>query len=258
MPDQRLKIPLPDMVSIPDGVVDMGTSDEQVQELIQQVVWAEDWFERDMFHVEQPQHRLDVPAFDISRFPITNQQYHAFVWATGHRIPRNWSGFHIPDEQEHHPAVEVSQADARAYCDWLTHHTGDTYRLPTEVEWERAARGDDVRIYPWGPVFEPFRCNSSETKQAGTTPVGSFSPGGDSPFGVVDLSGNVWEWTRSQLKPYPYQQDDGREALVENQEYVVRGGSWYYSKKLARCSCREGMLPAVVSPLVGFRVVRRR
>jgi len=246
---------IPEMILIPAGTVIMGTSDAQVEDLILKESWAEDWYERDMFRVEQPQHTVSVPAFEISRFPITNAQYHAFVWETGHRIPRNWNGFHIPADRDNHPAVEVSQHDARAYCAWLKQKTGKSYRLPTEVEWERAARGNDDRLYPWGPVFEPFRCNSSETKQSGTTTVGSFSPGGDSPFGIADLSGNVWEWTCSQLKPYPYRAQDGREKLTDTEDYTVRGGSWYYSQKLARCSSREGMLPGVVSPLVGFRIV---
>jgi len=256
-PHDPIENALPEMVSIPPGKVFMGTSDSQVEALIGNEAWAQDWSERDLFRVEQPQHSVSVSAFNISRFPITNAQYHAFIWETSHRIPRNWNGFHIPEDKENHPAVEISQQDAQAYCAWLKSKTGLTFRLPTEVEWERAARGDDDRLYPWGPLFEPFRCNSSETKQSGTTAVGSFSPGGDSPFGVADLSGNVWEWTRSQLRPYPYIASDGREELNNSTEYVVRGGSWYYSQKLARCSAREGMLPGVISPLVGFRVVSR-
>ncbi|MBN2557066.1 MAG: SUMF1/EgtB/PvdO family nonheme iron enzyme [Anaerolineales bacterium] len=247
---------LPEMVSIPAGVLLLGTSDEQVRRLILQEDWAEDWHERDMFQSEQPQQIYRLPDFEISRFPITNVQYHAFVWETGHRIPRNWDGFRIPENLHEHPAVEISKQDASAYCKWLSGKTGSRFRLPTEPEWERAARGDDDRNYPWGPFYEPFRANTSESKQSGTTPVGTLSPGGDSPYGVADLCGNVWEWTSSLLKPYPYKADDGRERLDENAVYVVRGGSWYYSHKLARCSSREGMLAGVISPLVGFRIVR--
>jgi len=246
----------PEMVLIPAGDLIMGISDEQIQRLVDREEWAEEWYNRDLFLVEQPQHRLHLPAYEIARAPVTNIEYYQFVWETGHRVPRAWIGFAYLEGTEQHPVTGVSRLDALAYCKWLSDILGSEYRLPSEAEWERAARGDDARIYPWGNEFDPWRCNTAASGRRSTSRVGEYSPGGDSPWGVVDLSGNVWEWTSSLLKPYPYQPDDGREDPDGGGEYVIRGGAWYYSHKLARCSCRESARPDYVSPSLGFRLAR--
>jgi formylglycine-generating enzyme required for sulfatase activity len=246
----------PVMIEIPEGYVFMGTSLEQVASMLEYEDWAEDWYSRNLFEIEQPQHQVHVPAFEIGLNPITNTEYFTFAWSTGHRVPRYWHGFRYADEVRDHPVVGVSLDDALTYCKWLSEQTNMQFMLPTEAEWERAARGDDTRIYPWGDRFENWRCNSQEGGKRGTTPIGTYSPGGDSPFGISDMAGNVWEWTVSVLESYPYDSNDGREVLTPESHCVLRGGAWYYSRKLARCSSREWVLPSYTSPLIGFRVKR--
>jgi formylglycine-generating enzyme required for sulfatase activity len=250
------KIRLPEMVLIPEGEFIMGTSDDQVRDLVYKEEWAEEWYDKDLFQIEQPQHIVYLQAFEIARRPITNIEYHQFVWGTGYRVPKEWIGFHYPEALAEHPVVGVSKEDALAYCDWLNKQTNSKYRLPTEAEWECASRGDDDRLYPWGNEFDPWRCNTVESGKRGTTAVGIYSPSGDSSFGMIDMSGNVWEWTASLMMPYPYDANDGREAQQSKAKWVIRGGSWYYSRKLARCSAREGAIQTFTSAALGFRLAR--
>ena len=257
MPIRRTPVKPPELITIPAGAVMMGTSEDQVWDMLEKEDWAEDWYSRDLFQVEQPQHLIEVPTFEIGKFPVTNADYHIFVWETAHRVPRTWVGFHHSEEEANNPVVAITREDALAYCKWLSGRIGGKqYRLPTESEWERAARGDDERIYPWGNDFEPWRCNTLESARRATSPVGLYSPSGDSPYGVTDMAGNVWEWTSTLLKPYPYSSKDGRETEDSSGPYVVRGGSWYYTRKLARVSCREGVLKTFISPALGFRLAR--
>ncbi|MBL8425742.1 MAG: SUMF1/EgtB/PvdO family nonheme iron enzyme [Candidatus Accumulibacter phosphatis] len=167
--------------------------------------------------------------------------------------PRWW---HDPAyNQPAQPVVGVCWHEARAYCAWLSAQTGQDYRVPSEVEWEVAARGRARRRYPWGESFDPRRCNSFESHVHGTTPVGVF-PDGDTPQGIADMSGNVWEWTGSLYQPYPYGADDGRENSEEGDvRRVVRGGSWRYFREYARCACRNGSHPGDRDNDVGFRVL---
>jgi formylglycine-generating enzyme required for sulfatase activity len=117
----------------------MGSTPEQVKEL------GDDYFQ-----VEIPQHTVELPAYQIGRYPVTNLEYKAFVEATGRHLPSHWEQGQFPDALADHPVVNVNWEDAAAYCDWLAETTGKPYRLPTEQEWERAARGTDGRRYPWG------------------------------------------------------------------------------------------------------------
>lgn len=245
---------LTEMVSLPAADFLMGTSDAQVRYLLTREDWAKEWDDRNLFLVEQPQHIVSLPAFALGLHPVTNAQYRVFIWETGYRTPRGWIGFDFPAGLDDHPVVQVSWTDAWAYCEWLSRATGRPYRLPTEAEWERAARDVDGRIYPWGQDFDPWRCNTIESGKRGTTPVGLYTPGGDSVSGLWDMAGNVWEWTSSRLMPYPYVPNDGREDRAAGGQRVARGGAWYYSRKLARCTSREGLLPSYVSPALGFRV----
>jgi formylglycine-generating enzyme required for sulfatase activity len=208
--------------------------------------------------VEQPQHNIQLNAFEIAKHPVTNAEYFAFIYNAGFRVPRSWEGFKYFEGSAENPVTDISQKDALEYVKWLNSETNDHYRLPTEAEWERAARGNDDRMYCWGNTFDPWRCNTLESAKKGTTPVGSYSPGGDSPFGVSDMLGNVFEWTSSKLQPYPYKSDDGREIPSVGAKIVVKGGSWYYTRKLARCPVREGVLADNISPAIGFRLARNR
>jgi len=147
---------------------------------------------------EHPQHILHLPGYSIARLPITNQQYQAFVRATGYPQPINWTGGASPVGPGH-PVVYVSRHDAAMYCRWLSEATGKPYALPSEAEWEKAARGKDGRIYPWGNEWQAGRCNSREEGLRATTPVGQYALG-KSPYGLLDMAGNVWEWTHSHYQ----------------------------------------------------------
>jgi len=213
---------------------------------------------------EKPVHRVQVGAFAIAHYPVTNAQYGLFVQAAGRKPPRHWEGGQMPLHLANHPVVNVTWRDAVAYCRWLSQETGQEYRLPTEAEWERAARGGlpspsegegvGVRVWPWGDEWDPEKCNTSEGGPGTTTPVGIY-PAGASPEGVLDMAGNVWEWCSSLYKPYPYDPSDGRENLEAGALRVVRGGSFDNDRDFARCASRYWRLPDFAWNHYGFRVV---
>jgi formylglycine-generating enzyme required for sulfatase activity len=151
--------------------------------------------------------------------------------------------------------VNVSWFDALAYCRWLRETTHQVYRLPSEAEWEKAARGTDGRPYPWGSEFDKTRCNTFEAGMGHTTPVDAY-PAGASPYGVLDLIGNVWEWCSSLYADYPYNAADGREDLDAAGWRVLRGGSWFDAEWGARSARRLSGRPDAPSRNTGFRVVR--
>jgi formylglycine-generating enzyme required for sulfatase activity len=162
------------------------------------------------------------------------------------------------DPAYHHaaqPVVGIGWHEARAYCTWLSAQTGGDWRLPSEAEWEAAARGPAGRRYPWGEGLDPARCNTFETHVRGATPVGLF-PGGDTPEGVADLAGNVLEWTGSLYRPYPCAADAEREAPggVDGSR-VVRGGSWGNDRDNARAACLNHGYPDYRIDDIGFRVL---
>jgi formylglycine-generating enzyme required for sulfatase activity len=205
---------------------------------------------------EKVEHRVFVPEFQIARVPITNTQYQLFVQATGAQPPEHWEDGLPPKGETSHPVGYMRWHDTLAYCEWLGKVTGKAIRLPTEAEWEKAARGDkDKRVYPWGDKFASDNCNSSELGLGNTSPVGVF-PAGASPYGVLDMAGNVWEWCSSLYKPYPYKSDDGRENPNTSSEahHVARGGSFVHQPKILRCTYRLKASDLHGKDL-GFRVV---
>jgi len=244
----------PEMIKIPAGWCIMGTSDKMVIRLWEDEDWAREWREKGLFRIEQPQCKVFVKDFEIAKYPMTNIMYSTFIWESNHRVPKGWIGFRYPEGMENHPVVGISCKDALEYCDWLSKMTGRKYRLPTEAEWEKAATGGRPRIYPWGETFDPWRCNTLESGKNGTTPIGFYSPAGDSVYGVADMSGNVWEWTNDRFLSYPY--GEIQPGSEKENRMTLRGGAWYYSHKLARCASREGQPADYVSPSVGFRLVR--
>ena len=180
---------------------------------------------------------IELPEFLIARYPVTNVDYLHFVQATGHRPPKHWSKEGFPPELARHPVVFVSWEDAVAYTRWAG------ARLPSEAEWEKAARGTDGRVYPWGNEFVAENCNASEASSDGTRPVDAH-PGGASPYGVMDMAGNVWEWTTT------YYQDN-------EQWRVLKGGAWdYQGLKDTRCASRVYFAPTFRNAAVGFRCCR--
>ena len=256
---QKVEVKLPLMLPVPGGEFLMGTSDEDIKHLqLKEADWAYDWSDNDMFANERPQHKVTVAPFEIAQYPITNAEYYQFTYVTGHRLPKTWKGFTFQEDLGNHPVTGVSRRDIEAYLDWLKEMTGIQFRLPTEAEWENAARGNDGRIYPWGKIFDPWVCNTSESAKKGTTPVGSYSPAGDSPYGAADMVGNIWEWTSSVFGPYPFREYTDGELPAAQVRYVVRGGAWYYSRKLARCAAREGAREDYSSHLIGFRLARSK
>src|SRR5262249_20319620 len=158
---------------------------------------------------------------------VTNQQYQEFVNKTGHAVPPNWSNKHFPSGQARYPVTDVNWDDANAYAKWA--HK----RLPSEAEWEFAARGSDGRLYPWGNSWENGLSNAG-TGSPGVTDVGTFK--GASPFGVLDLVGNAWEWTSTKLSIYP----GGKiTAGVPNSDMrVIRGGSFESDQNSATTTFR--------------------
>ncbi|MEW5958620.1 MAG: SUMF1/EgtB/PvdO family nonheme iron enzyme [Chloroflexota bacterium] len=207
---------------------------------------------------EQPQHRLFLPIYSIAKTPVTNAQFAAFVQATNYQPPSLWESRQPPADTQDHPVVRVSWHDAVAYCRWLAEVTAKPYRLPTEAEWEKAARGPDGRIYPWGNEWDKNRCNTQEGGKGRTTPVG-FYPNGASPYGVLDMAGNVWEWcaTKWKKKAYPYDIEEDEwtaDYLAGTDNRVQRGGTWFNIRRLARCAGRLGYNPELRGTDEGFRV----
>jgi len=236
----------PELVQIPAGEFLMGSTEEEVKQGL-----AEE--------NETSQHPVQLPAFEIGRYPITNLEYRTFVEATGHEPPSHWERGQFPEDLADHPITNVSWNDAVAYCRWLSEMTNEIYRLPSEAEWEYAARGSDGRRYPWGNAFDKDKCNTEEAGIGATTPVGQYSPAGDSPFGCADLIGNVWEWCSTiwTEKAYPFQvQDEWTEDYLEKRERrVLRGGSFYNDQKTARAAFRY-YIHLFRDWDRGFRVVR--
>jgi formylglycine-generating enzyme required for sulfatase activity len=314
---ERPGLTLPDIVwcAVPAGPFQMGSAEG----------------DQTTYDDERPQHPVDLPAFLISRYPVTNSQYRPFVEGGGYQQPGYWtaggwawrSGEREPDlspiDDErlrkdyadwlagrpvdrrdrpfwwdhprwgapNRPVVGVTWYEAVAYGNWLaeqlrgaassefrvwqrgklvTRNTklgGLAVRLPSEAEWEKAARGTDGRRWPWGDEWAAGQANTEEAGVGETSAVGCF-PGGASPYGAMDMAGNVWEWTRSLWgrtslsRPdygYPYDAADGREDMDANGWRVLRGGSWFGSLRHARCAARVRNFPDLFDNNVGFRLV---
>lgn len=192
--------------------------------------------------------QVELPEYRISRVPVTNAQYAFYVKDTNANPPEHWRGGEVPSGLDNHPVVNVSWFDALEYCKWLSEKVQQTVTLPNDAEWEKAARGDkDKREYPWGNDWRELHCNSSDLGLDDTVPVGLFI-NGSSPYGALDMSGNVWEWTRTN---YETQKDD----LTSKDNRVLRGGSFGFVSDFARCACRLRNNPVLRLRNLGFRVV---
>lgn len=227
-------------ISIPAGSFVMGSRDDNKS--------AQD--------NERPQHSVTLKDYRLARYPVTNENFAAFVSAAKYKSEA------VQSDKPDHPVVNVSWLDAVAYCQWLTQELQtkkiitpkEIVRLPTEAEWEKAARGEFGKEYPWGDAFDAAKCNTRESGIGGTSPVGKFSPQGDSPYGVADMAGNVWEWVSSVYKAYSYDATDGREDPNANALRVVRGGSCDNISWYCRAACRSRHDPAYFDFNLGFRV----
>lgn len=180
----------------------------------------------------KPVHRVFVSEFRLARTPVTNVQYWLYVQETGAQPPLHWRGKSPTQDIWAHPVVCVNWDDVQVYCAWLEAKIGKPVRLPTEAEWEKAARGNqDTRRYPWGDEFDVARCNNwelwRETEAGGTSPVGVF-PEGASPYGCLDMSGNVWEWVQDWYRERYYQKSSQRDPQgpQTGESRVLRNGPW--------------------------------
>lgn len=170
---------------------------------------------------EDPAHKVYLDEYQIGRYPVTNVQYRFFVQDTGHQC--QW-----PDGVDNHPASGLAWQDAWLFCAWMRHRTGKPYHLPTEAEWEKAAtwnpQANRKQPYPWGDEPDDKRCNVISSGPKSTTPVGAYSPQGDSPYGCADMIGNVDEWCNTAMREYPYDSSDGCEELSAEGRRAIRGG----------------------------------
>lgn len=262
----RLTIGGLDLMRVPAGKFVMGSKDDN------------EFQQED----ERPQHTIDL-AYDywMGKFILTNRQFADFIKDTKYVTTADKEGGYSPKESKFvkgvnwahpanpkekwedkadHPVVQVSWDDTMAYCKWFNEsfksELGDLLlRLPTEAEWEKAARGAYGNEWPWGNEFDLSKCNSAEGKKGDTTPVGAYSSaGGDSPYFCADMVGNVWEWTHSRFVKYPYHAKDGREDEASRDSRVLRGGSFLNHRYYARCAYRDNYTPDDRYYFIGFRV----
>ena len=223
---------------------------------------------------------VTLPAFEIARFPVTVAEYACFLQATGRKEPPEGRVFKVAWAQQlqrlDHPVVNVSWYDAFDFAAWLAGRTSQPWRLPTEAEWEKAARCDprdsqgplgasSQRIYPWGDRFDATRCNTFESGPLRTTPVGWYGPddpdpgagrqSGASPCGAEELAGNVWEWLASSYIG-DYSKSEALTGRDSTDNRILRGGSWDLNAELARAARRNRNRPGSVGNYIGFRLVR--
>jgi Tol biopolymer transport system component/formylglycine-generating enzyme required for sulfatase activity len=268
----RVTVPEPEMVLIPAGEFLRGTREKDVDTIV-----AEYNTELERIRREVPQRPVFVEEFEIARYPVTNAEFQRFVEATGYRTQSEkerygwvWNGSECEqvkgadwrhpqgphsnlEGKMNHPVVQVSWHDAVTYCEWLSRKTGKLYRLPTEAEWEKAARGTDGREWPWGNEWNESKCNTANGGPGTTTPVSRYSPHhGDSPYGVADIAGNVWEWCDDWFQAYQGNAFPD-EYYGDMSKKVLRGGSWKDSRMGARCAYREGDPPDYRDNRIGFR-----
>jgi len=240
-----VKVILPPLVLIPGGRFLLGSDPEKDPE---------------SYEDEQPQHLVVLQDFSLAKYPVTVAEYQCAVDAGVLNAPEpQMMAFEVSDagpdrhqpldltweEQQAHQDFPVRALknwfEAYRYTQWLAALTGQSWRLPTEAEWERAAKGTDTRRYPWGNEWDPERVQSRWSQEAiwNIGPIG-MHPQGASLYGVEDLSGNVSEWTSSLYRAYPYDPHDGREDLAVQEEYAVsRGGSWLSDPRQMRTTFRD-------------------
>jgi iron(II)-dependent oxidoreductase len=201
---------------------------------------------------EGPAHEVDVAAFQMDKFEVTNTDFATFVEATGYQTDAEKSGAsriwrdEYGDGEDNHPVVRVTWNDAVAYCTWLGK------RLPGEAEWEKAARGPEGFVYPWGNDWDPTQANVKESGLRGTTAVGSYPPNG---YGLHDMAGNAWEWTSDWYQAYPGSTQD--DPFYGEKFRVIRGGGWFEEAPQVVTYNRNAADPeATANDDLGFRCAK--
>ena len=251
-------------VSIPEGTFLMGSTAEEANAAYEDAKLRSSMLEQHTFDAELPQHQVYLSAYEISRYEITNAQYRAFIEATHRPTPRGHSGEKTWEDEtlngDAQPVVGVTWFDAQAFAEWIDGS------LPTEAQWERAARGTEARVYPWGDTPPKARQHANFARRYNRPiPVGQF-PKGESPDGIADLAGNVWEWCLDEYSPTTYQRngkDVPRNPLNLRfrgvlRARVIRGGAWDVGRAFLRSSLRFKFYPLDSTHTIGFRVVRPR
>lgn len=258
-PIKKIEVYTPKFVHIEKGEFKMGVSN----------------FEDEDLRNAYPEHSVFVDDFKISVNEITNIQYALFLYETQdekiHTFPAHWESFEHLLSIKNHPVVNVNWYDCLSYCKWLQSkkidkiNDNEEITLPSEAEWEKACRGSDGRVYPWGNEFILDNSNNLKSKIGTTTIVGEYSPLGDSPYKCQDMAGNVWEWTRSiwgksAKNPdfkYPYVANDGREDTNYDESFrrVIRGGGFYYDSNCVCCYIRNRAYVRHTHKGGGFRIV---
>lgn len=216
------------LVRVPAGPFLMGSNDAEA------------------YDDEKPLHQVDLEEFWIGKYAVTNQQFRLFVSQTGYPAGSRWRDSEA-EWGPQAPVVHVSWKDAQAYCAWAG------MRLPTEAEWEKAARGTSGRKFPWGDRWEPDRAWFFDNSDGRVHPV-TTRPQGASPYGCLNMAGNIWEWTMSVYRPLPYDPQGGREDPESPEPRTSRGGAWYTYSRSLRCSRRCPEIPTVRGNSFGFRV----
>lgn len=251
-------------ITIPADEFLMGSTQKEVEAAYTQAKLRSSLLEKRTFDAEVPQHKVYLSEYQISRYEITNAQYRAFVEATDRPHPRGqqveeiWKDDNFNADTQ--PVVGVTWFDAQAYAEWI----GGS--LPTEAQWERAARGTEGRTYPWGNNPPKARRHANFARRYNhPTPVGNF-PKGTSPEGIADLAGNVWEWCLDEYDLTYYQQNKKRvQRNPLNLRFrdvlrvrVIRGGAWDVGSTFLRSALRSPFYPLDSTHTIGFRVVRPR
>lgn len=251
-------------VAVPAGPFIQGSNREEREAAyrLDEAAYGHSVTRKNKWYESEPARKqVDLPAFHIMRTPVSNALYARFVSATGHRVPdvdrKTWQGYRLihpykrtrqfawqqgklPAGREQHPVVMVSRQDAEAFAAWLSAKTGRQWSLPTEQQWEKAARGPNGNRFPWGDTFNPALLNSHDKGPFTTMPVGSFADGA-SPYGLLDAAGQVFEWTSTSTSA---------------KRSIVKGGSWDDSGcGVCRPAARHSRPDTIKHILVGFRLV---
>jgi len=254
----------PATLPIPAGPVVLGSdpAEREAAYKLDEAAYGHSRTRQWKWYEDEPRRTIETPAYRIMKNLVTNRQYLRFTEATGHRVPnvdpKTWKSYKLihpfkrtrrhawtkrrpPSGRMEHPVVLVSYEDARAFAAWLSIETGGTWRLPSTVEWEKAARGTEGQRFPWGNQYDPSRLNSHDLGPFDTLPVGRF-PKGASPFGLLDAAGQVFEWTSTRRG----------QGL-----HTVKGGSWDDKGcGVCRPAAAHGRPDGIKHILVGFRLVR--
>jgi iron(II)-dependent oxidoreductase len=256
---EHIQRPPSGMAYVPEGRFYMGTDMAEIESLMRTCgllkaggTPAEATGLADIYGLvnETPKHIVSTPAFYVDKTEVTNEQYKQFVDATGSSPPPHWQKGAYPEGQGKLPVVNVTVQDAAAYARWAGK------RLPTETEWEKAGRGIDGRVFPWGETFNDKYCQHMKPEAAGPVAVGTF-PSWGSPYGCLDVIGNVQEWTSSTFAPY--EGTSVQSVPDPKAAQIVRGGAWYQQEIVAiptRCASRYWLEPAMANSATGFRCVQ--